>query len=65
MDNREKTGDSRENSVIGLKVRYNEDTDRGNPKMQTPNIVIYSAPNGSVELKAKLKDDTFGLRRKK
>lgn len=30
--------------------------------MQTPNIVIYSAPNGSVELKAKI---LCGLRRKK
>lgn len=62
MDNREKTGDSRENPVIELKVRDNEDTDRGNPKTQTPNIVIYSAPNGSVELKAKI---LCGLRRKK
>ena len=29
--------------------------------MQTPNIVIYNAPNGSIELKAKLKDDTLWL----
>ena len=29
--------------------------------MQTPNIVIYSARNGSIELKAKLQDDTLWL----
>ena len=61
MLNREKTGDSRENPVIERKVRYNENIDREILNMKTPNIVIYSAPDGSIELKAKLKDDTLWL----